>query len=332
MTESSPLAPVLQYFFTEHLHSHKQVSPKTVLAYRDSFRLLLQFVRDKTKKMPSSLCIQDLDAPVILKFLDSLEQERKNQVCSRNARLAAIRSFFRVVALRDPASVGVVTRVLSIPIKRTDKRLVGYLTREEMDAVLAAPDQSQWLGKRDHALLLTMYNSGGRLSEMTALKRDQVIFGPTTYLHLKGKGRKEREVPLWPKTSRFLQQWFRVLDGIPTDIAFPTTRGTALSADTVNYVLKQAVKRALPACSTLASKRVTPHVLRHTTAMHLMQSGVDITVIALWLGHESIETTHKYLEADLATKERALERIAPGGQKLRRFKADDKLLAFLASI
>jgi site-specific recombinase XerD len=332
MTGSSPLAPVLEFFFTEHLHSHKQVSPKTVLAYRDSFRLLLQFVRDKTKKMPSSLCVQDLDAPMILEFLDSLEQERKNQVRSRNARLAAIRSFFRVVALRDPASVGIVTRVLSIPIKRTDQRLVGYLTREEMDAVLAAPDQKQWLGRRNYALLLTMYNSGARLSEMTSLRRNQVVFGPTTYLQLKGKGRKEREVPLWPKTSRVLQQWFRGLDGMPADIVFPITRGTALSADTVNYVVKQAVNRASATCPTLAAKRVTPHVLRHTTAMHLMQSGVDITVIALWLGHESIETTHKYLEADLATKERALERIAPGDQKLRRFKADDKLMAFLASI
>jgi len=303
-----------------------------VLAYRDSFRLLLQFVHDKTKKLPSSLCVQDLDAPMILNFLDSLEQERKNQVRSRNARLAAIRSFFRVVALRDPVSVGIVTRVLSIPVKRADKRLVGYLTREEMDAVLAAPDQSQWLGRRDYALLLTMYNSGTRLSEITSLQRNQVVFGPTTYLHLKGKGRKEREVPLWPKTSRVLQQWFRDLDGIHTDVAFPTTRGTALSADAVDHVLKQAVKRASVACSTLAAKRVTPHVLRHTTAMHLMQAGVDITVIALWLGHESIETTHVYLEADLATKERALERIAPGDQKARRFKADDALMAFLSSI
>ncbi len=332
MTKSSPLAPLLQFFLTEHLHSHKRVSPKTVLAYRDCFRLLLQFVHKKTKTPPSNLCIQDLDAPMILSFLDSLEQDRKNQVRSRNARLAAIRSFFRVVSLRDPASVGIVTRVLAIPVKRTDKRLVGYLTREEMDAVLAAPDQAQWLGRRDHALLLTMYNSGARLSEMISLRRNQVVFGPTTYLQLKGKGRKEREVPLWPKTSRVLQQWLGRLNNTTTDIVFPTTRGTELSADAVNYVLKQAVKRASGACPVLASKRITPHVLRHTTAMHLLQSGVDITVIALWLGHESIETTHKYLEADLTTKERALERIAPGDHKLRRFKADDKLMAFLASI
>jgi site-specific recombinase XerD len=331
MTESTSLAPILQFFFTEHLSSHKQVSPRTVSAYRDSFRLLLQFVHGKTGKAPSSLCVQDLDAPVILSFLEDLEQQRKNTVVSRNARFAAIRSFFRVVALRDPASVGIVTRVLAIPVKRTDKRLIGYLTREEMDAVLAAPNQSQWLGRRDYALLLTMYNSGARLSELTCLRRNQVIFGPTTYLRLHGKGRKEREVPLWAKTARVLQQWFRELDS-SEDIVFPTIRGTPLSADAVNHLLKQAVKRASTGCPTLAAKRVTPHVFRHTTAMHLMQSGVDMAVIALWLGHESIETTHKYVEADLATKERALDRIAPKDQKARRFKPDDKLLAFLSSI
>jgi integrase/recombinase XerD len=331
MTGSPSLAPVLQFFFTEHLSSHKQASPRTVLAYRDSFRLLLQFVQTKTGKAPSGLCVQDLDAPVILAFLDNLEQQRNNTVLSRNARLAAIRSFFRVVALRDPGSVGVVTRVLAIPVKRTDKRLVGYLTREEMDAVLAAHDQTQWLGRRDYTLLLTMYNSGARLSEITSLQRQQVVFGPTTYLRLKGKGRKERDVPLWAKTSRVLQQWFRGLDGAQ-DIVFPTIRGTSLSADAVHHLLSQAVKRALPTCPSLGAKHVTPHVFRHTTAMHLMQSGIDMAVIALWLGHESIETTHKYVEADLATKERALERIAPKDQKARRFKADDKLMAFLSSI
>jgi integrase/recombinase XerD len=331
MTESISLAPILQYFFTEHLSSHKQVSPRTIAAYRDTFRLLLQFVQGKTGKAPSSLCVQDLDAPVILSFLDHLEQQRKNTVVSRNARLAALRSFFRVVALRDPASIGIVTRVQAVPVKRTDKRLVGYLTREEMDAVLAAPNQSEWLGRRDYAFLLTMYNSGARLSELTALRRSQLIVGPTTYLRLHGKGRKERDVPLWAKTARVLQQWFRELDGTG-EIVFPTIRRTPLSADAVSHMLKQAVKRASGACTTLAAKRVTPHVLRHTTAMHLMQSGVDMAVIALWLGHESIETTHKYVEADLATKERALDRIAPKDQKARRFKPDDKLMAFLLSI
>lgn len=184
---NSSLAPILQYFFTEHLSSHKQVSPRTIIAYRDSFRLLLQFLKKSTGKQPSQLCVQDLDAPAILDFLESLETERDNQVCSRNARLTAIRSFFHVVALRDPACVGIVTRVLAIPRKRTDKRLVGYLTREEIDAVLAAPDQATWIGRRDHALLLTMYSSGARLSEMTCMKRAQIRFDSTTYLQLHGK-------------------------------------------------------------------------------------------------------------------------------------------------
>jgi integrase/recombinase XerD len=329
---NSSLAPILQYFFTEHLSSHKQVSPRTIIAYRDSFRLLLQFLKKSTGKQPSQLCVQDLDAPAILDFLESLETERDNQVCSRNARLTAIRSFFHVVALRDPACVGIVTRVLAIPRKRTDKRLVGYLTREEIDAVLAAPDQATWIGRRDHALLLTMYNSGARLSEMTCMKRAQIRFDSTTYLQLHGKGRKERIVPLWAKTGRVLQHWLRELEIKKTEVVFPSIRGTPLSSDGLNYILQQSVKRAAEVCPSLLGKRVTPHVVRHTCAMNLLQAGNDMAVIALWLGHESIETTHIYIEADLATKERALERIAPGDSPVRRFKADDALLAFLASL
>lgn len=329
---NSSLAPILQYFFTEHLSSHKQVSPRTIIAYRDSFRLLLQFLKNSTGKQPSKLCVQDLDAPAILNFLESLETERDNQVCSRNARLTAIRSFFHVVALRDPACVGIVTRVLAIPKKRTDKRLVGYLTREEIDAVLAAPDQGTWIGRRDHALLLTMYNSGARLSEMTCMKRAQVRFDSTTYLQLHGKGRKERIVPLWAKTGRVLQHWLRELEIKTTEFVFPSIRGTPLSSDGLDYILQQSVKRAAEACPSLLTKRVTPHVVRHTCAMHLLQAGNDMAVIALWLGHESIETTHIYVEADLAMKERALERIAPGDSPVRRFKPDDALLAFLASL
>jgi len=207
---STSLAPILQYFFTEHLVSHKQVSPQTIVAYRDSFRLLLKFLKKRTGKQPSTLCVDDLDAPAIVDFLDSLEEQRGNQVCSRNARLTAIRSFFHVVAFRDPESIGIVGRVLAIPKKRTDKRLVGYLTRDEMEAVLTAPDQSTWIGRRDHALLLTMYNSGARLSEMTCMQRDQVKFDSTTYLQLHGKGRKERVVPLWAKTGRVLRTGLRM--------------------------------------------------------------------------------------------------------------------------
>lgn len=329
---STSLAPILQYFFTEHLVSHKQVSPRTIIAYRDSFRLLLQFLKKRTGKQPSTLCVDDLDAPAIADFLESLEEQRGNQVCSRNARLTAIRSFFHVVAFRDPGSIGVVGRVLAIPKKRTDKRLVGYLTREEIEAVLTAPDQSTWIGRRDYALLLTMYNSGARLSEMTCMQRGQVKFDSTTYLQLHGKGRKERVVPLWAKTGRVLRNWFRECEVKATEVAFPSVRGAPLSSDGLNYILQQAVSRAAASYPSLQTKRVTPHLIRHTCAMHLLQAGIDMAVIALWLGHESIETTHIYVEADLAIKERALERIAPSNSSVRRYKADDALLAFLASL
>jgi site-specific recombinase XerD len=232
--------------------------------------LLLQFLKKKTGKQPSTLCVIDLDAPVILAFLESLEEQRDNQVCSRNARLTAIRSFFHVVALRDPASVGVVNRVLAIPRKRTDKRLVGYLTREEIDAVLAAPDQSTWIGRRDYALLLTMYNSGARLSEMTCMRRGQVKFDSTTYLQLHGKGRKERVIPLWTKTGRVLRNWFRELELRATEVAFPSVRGTPLSSDGLDYILQQAVKRAAEACPSLLTKRVTPHLIRHYVPFRTM--------------------------------------------------------------
>jgi site-specific recombinase XerD len=209
---------------------------------------------------------------------------------------------------------------------------VGYLTREEIDAVLAAPNQATWIGRRDYALLLTMYNSGARLSEMTCMRRGQVKFDSTTCLELHGKGRKERVIPLWIKTGRVLRNWFRELEPKATEVAFPSVRGTPLSSDGLDYILQQAVKHATEACPSLLTKRVTPHLIRHTSAMHLLQAGVDMAVIALWLGHESIETTHIYVEADLAIKEKALERIAPANCSVRRFKADDTLLAFLASL
>jgi integrase/recombinase XerD len=253
-------------------------------------------------------------------------------VRTRSIRLAAIRSFFRLVALRDPDSVGIATRVLAIPVKRGDKKLVGYLTRDEMEAILAAPDRTQWSGRRDHALLLTMYNSGARVSEMTSLQRTQVHFGASTFLQLNGKGRKERSVPLWPHTSHVLQAWFRELDGKYGSVAFPNARGRALTRDGVDNLVKEVAKAAAATTPGLAAKRVSPHQFRHSTAMHLLQSGVDISVIALWLGHESIETTHIYLQADLATKERALAKLAPVEGKIPRFKPPDSLLAFLDSL
>jgi integrase/recombinase XerD len=328
----SPLASHVQAFFTEHLCRHKRVSPQTLASCRDSFRLLLTFVKGARGIEPSALCVADLDAPTILAFLDHLEQHRGNAVRSRNIRLSALRTFFRFVALRDPESVESVTRVLAIPLKREDKKLVGSLTRLEIEALIAAPDQSSWLGRRDHALLLTLYNSGARVSEMTALKREQVCFGATTFLQLYGKGRKERTIPRWPQTRRVLQTWFRELGEEKSHMAFPNARGRPLARHSVNYLIHKAAQSAAVRCPSLCTRPITPHLLRHTTAPHLLQAGIDIATIALGLGHESIETTHVYLEADLATKEQALQKLVPVEEQGARFIADDPLLAFLTAL
>src|SRR5713101_6364351 len=270
MSRHTLIAPHVQAFFAEHLCQHKRVGPKTITSYRDTFRLLLTFVKEATGKEPSALHIHDLDAPVVLTFLDYLEHQRGNAIRSRNMRLAAIRTFARFLALRDPESLAITTRVLAIPGKRTDKKLIGYLTRPEVEALLAAPDRSCWGGRRDYALLLTLYNSGARVSEATTLKREQICFGPPTFLHLKGKGRKERTVPLWPQTSRILQAWFDELGALGAPTAFPNARGCALSREGVDYLLQRAVEKAATRCSSLRKKRITPHVLRHNPAYLLM--------------------------------------------------------------
>jgi integrase/recombinase XerD len=326
------IAPHVQAFFAEYLCQQRRLSPQTILSCRDTFRLWLMFLRDHTGIEPSALRLADVDAPAVLSFLTYLEQQRGNSVRSRNIRLSAIRSFFRFVALRDPDSLGIVTRVLAIPMKREDQKLIGYLTRPEIQALLAAPDRSKWVGRRDHAFLLTLYNSGARVSEMTALSQGQVSFGACTFLQLVGKGRKERTIPLWAETAQVLRAWFQELGERAANIAFPSARGKPLSRDGVDYLLKQTVQRAVAACPSLATKTISPHVVQHTTAMHLLQAGVDIATIALWLGHESIDTTHVYLQADLAMKEKALGKLDPIEGEWKRFQADDSLLAFLNSL
>ncbi len=329
---SPSIAPHVQAFFAEYLCQQRRLSPQTIISCRDTFRLLLTFLRDQTGVEPSAVRIADIDAPVVLRFLNYLEQDRGNSVRSRNIRLSAIRSFFRLVSLRDPDSLGIVTRVLAIPNKREDQKLIGYLTRPEIQALVVAPDQSKWVGRRDHALLLTLYNSGARVSEITMLKRDQAYFGDSTFLQLCGKGRKERTIPLWAETVQVLRAWFQELGEHTPNIAFPSVRGKSLSRDGVDYLLKRAVQRAVVDCPSLTTKKISPHIIRHTTAMHLLQAGVDIATIALWLGHESIETTHVYLQADLAMKEEALGKLDPIEGGWQRFQADDPLLAFLASL
>ena len=333
MTNSDTLlGPLLQQFFVNHLVHQKRVSLQTIASYRDTFRLLLEFFQQRYRKEPSALRVTDLDVPEVLTFLDYLEQDRKNSVRSRNLRLAAIRSFFRLVALRDPGHVDLASRILAIPVKRYERKLVGYLTRPEVDAILATPDLSEWHGRRDYALLLTLYNTGARVSELITLEQSQAHFGPSSFVTLSGKGRKQRSIPLWNNTARTLRSWFQELQAMSLPIAFPNARGSPLSRDGINYILQASVHGAAQSCPSLSSKRISPHTFRHTTAMHLLQSGVDITVIALWLGHESIETTHTYVEADLATKERAVQKIALQGSRYTRFKAGDPLLSFLAAL
>jgi integrase/recombinase XerD len=259
---SGMVGPLLQTFFMDHLCNQKRASPRTVESYRDTFRLLLQFLKETTGRQPSTLVMSNIDAPAVLKFLDYVEVERHNQTQSRNVRLTAIRSFCRMVALHDPASVGIATRVLAIPVKRTVKRLVGYLTRPEMDALLAAHDLTDWAGRRDHALLLTLYNTGARVSEMTSLQRQQVKFGIKSFVQFIGKGRKERAVPLWPTTTRALQAWFKEVAAAPRNgaVAFPNARGGELTRDGVDYLLQECVARASARCPSLAGKRITRHV------------------------------------------------------------------------
>jgi integrase/recombinase XerD len=330
---SSPLiAPLVQAFFAEHLLHHKNVSPQTVAAYRDSFRLLLTFIQQRCGTEPVALRVQDLDAPVVLDFLDHLELNRDNTARSRNARLAAIRSFYRFVALREPACLGVASRVLAIPNKRAQRRLVGFLTRPEIDAVLAAPDPAQWAGRRDHALLLTLYNTGARVSEITLLRQHQLALDTGPSVQLLGKGRKQRAVPLWSRTARVLRRWLDELGTGPQAPAFPNARGQPLTRHGVAFLLRKATECACATCPSLGNKPVSPHTIRHTTAMHLLQSGVDPAVIALWLGHESVETTHVYVEADLSMKKKALDKLSPAGRLGRRFKPSDELMGFLATL
>ena len=327
------VGPHLQRFFAEHLAVHKHASPGTVASYRDTFRLLLQFMQDTTRIAPTALPVAAIDADAILAFLNHIERDRRCSVRSRNARLAAIRAFFRFVSLRDPACLGIATRVMAIPNKRFEKKLVGFLSRAEVKALIAAPDRRICSGRRDHALLLTLYNTGARISEIIGLQRRQLsLDAGHASIQLLGKGRKERVIPLWDETARVLRGWLREIDDTPDAVVFPSARNQPLSRDGADYILRRAVVTATVSCSSLANKSVSPHVLRHSTAMHLLQSGVDLAVIALWLGHESLQTTNVYITADLASKERALERLDPVPGTFSRYRPTDKLMAFLAAL
>lgn len=328
----SALAPTLEAFFTERLMAQRQASPHTVAAYRDTFCLLFAFVEQETKKAPATLVIEDLDVPTITAFLDHLERGRGNAVRTRNARLAAIHSLFRFAALRHPEHAGVIERVLAIPPKRFDRRVVSFLTDAEVDALLGAPDRSTFLGRRDHALLLTAVQTGLRVSELVNVRVGDVALGTGAHLRCWGKGRKERATPLTANTVAVLRSWLDERGAAPTAPLFTGRRGSPLSRYGIAAIVERHVAAAATSCPSLASKTVSPHVLRHTTAMRLLHAGVDTTVIALWLGHEGIETTQMYVHADLSLKEKALARITPIESAPGRYRPPDKLLAFLEAL
>jgi site-specific recombinase XerD len=326
------VAGLLEAFFTDRLQRQRNASPNTVAAYRDTFRLLLVFAQARVRKPPSALPLGALDAPLIAAFLQHLETTRRNSVRTRNARLAAIHSFFRFVALEEPAHSAVCQRVLAIPTKKAERKLVTSLDRSEQEALLAAPDRSTWLGRRDHAIIALLFQTGLRVSELRGLRCDDIALSTGAHVRCRGKGRKERCTPLTRQVVAVLRAWMAERAGQPHEPAFPTRRGSTLSRDAVERMIAKHAAVARARCRSLSKKHVTPHVLRHTTAVTLLQAGNDRAVIALWLGHESIETTQMYLDADLSMKERALARTAPLRAGPARYRPEDSVLAFLTAL
>lgn len=323
---------LLQRFFTQRLSQHMQVSPCTVAAYRDSFRLLLAFAQQRLGKAPTDLAIEDLNAGFILEFLRHLEVERHNSIRTRNARFAAIRAFMAYVAYEEPTALALAQTVLALPMKRFEQPLVGFLSREHMAAILAAPDLDTWTGQRDRVMLATLYNTGARVSELIGMRIADLALKPAASVRIRGKGRKERTVPLWSDTATQLGRWLREYPRPPEHPLFPNRCGGVLTRVGLTDRLHRAVQQAAQKHPELAKRSVFPHLIRHTLAMHLLQAGVDITVIALWLGHESPVTTHRYIEADLKMKDRALQTLqAPQGKPLR-YRPKDRLLQFLQSL
>jgi integrase/recombinase XerD len=326
------LAPTLEAFFTRRLIGQRRASPHTITAYRDSFRLLLAYTDQQTGKPPAKLALEDLNSTLIASFLDHLERDRGVTVSTRNARLAAIHSFFRYAALQHPEHAELIQRVLAIPPKRAGRRPIDYLTRPEIESLLATPDRHSRLGRRDHTLLLLALETGLRVSELTGLRRGDLDLGPAASVSCTGKGRKTRTTPLTTTTAAVIAAWLAEQPAGAAQPLFPGPGGRPLTRDAIRRIVERHTALAARNCPTLNNKRITPHVLRHTTAMQLLEAGVDTSVIALWLGHESIRTTDIYRHADLALKARALARLAPTPHAASRYKPPDPLLAFLEAL
>jgi len=325
-------ASLVQQFFTEYLVAQRAVSPRTVACYRDALMLFLHFSSQRLKKTATNLKLSDIQPDLILAFLDHLEHERHNAVRSRNLRLTALRAFLKFAGRRDVASLHVIEQALAVPMKRFERPMVGFLTREEMLAVLGQPGET-WTSQRDHLLLAMLYNTGARVSEIIGVRVADIVLDGGACVHLHGKGRKQRSVPLWHTTIAEVRAWLRLNPALRGDAPLlPNREGQAMSRSNVVQRLELAVARAANQAPSILKKRISPHIIRHTTAMHLLQSGVPFNVIALWLGHESTTTTHRYVEADLTMKEKALARLGPPDTAIRRFKAPDLLMRFLQSL
>lgn len=324
-------AVLLQGFFTQRLMHQRHASPHTIKSYRDTFCLLLQFLHRRLGKEPSKLELSDIDAPLISEFLDEMERDRRIGARSRNVRLAAIRSFFRYAALEAPTESASIQRVLAIPSKRHTKAIVSFLTKPEVDALLDSPDTSCWIGRRDYALILLAVQTGLRLAELTSLRRDDVVLGVGAHVRVIGKGRKERSTPLTKHTAGVIKAWLQEPQR-SSDFLFPNARGGKLSSDGMQYIVKKHAEAATTTCPSLKAKRITPHVLRHTTAMELLQAGVDRSMIALWLGHESLDTTQMYMHANIAMKEQILAKTTMPDGKPGFYKPSDQLLMFLREL
>jgi integrase/recombinase XerD len=329
---NADLGTLVEAFFCKRLISQRRASPHTIASYRDTFRLLLAFAQKRLSRAPSQLELKDISPSLVSDFLDHLEATRGNRARTRNLRLTAVRSFFRFAALEVPDHGGVIQRVLAIPNKRCQRPLIGFLTRPEIEALLAAVDCRTWIGRRDYAFLLVAMQTGLRLSEITAVRREDIILGPGAHIYCVGKGRKERGTPITKVARRVLQAWMKEPWPIESAFLFPSISGGRLSADAVQDMVIKHVAAARVRCPSLAKKRVTPHVLRHTAAMELLQAGVDRSMIALWLGHESVETTQIYLNANLALKEEILAKTNPVNAKPGRYRPTDRVLNFLSSL
>jgi site-specific recombinase XerD len=333
-TTQTPLsfAALAQAFFAEHLTQQRAMSPRTVATYRDGFVLFLDFAQARLHKQPTAMRLEEITPALILAFLDHLEHERGNAVRSRNARLAALRAFLKFAGHRDIAALHVVEQALGVPMKRFERPMLGYLSREEVLAIIGRPGHS-WISQRDHLLLTMLYNTGARVSEITGMRVIDVVLDGAACVHLHGKGRKQRTVPLWRSAVKLIRSWLRLNPELGTTSALlPNRNRKPMTRNNVTQRLALAVKAASQVHSGLADRSISPHTIRHTTAMHLLQSGVDISVIALWLGHESPTTTHQYVEADLAMKQQALAKLQDPDAAVQRYRAPDSLIEFLKTL